>query len=344
MDNIVVSVIVPIYKIEKDLLIRSLNALDHQSIDNYEVILVDDGSPDDCGIICDDYVETHRHFTVIHTKNYGVSHARNTGLKAAKGKYICFVDPDDYVENNILEILIRSIIDFSADLAICNFRESNGITKDISGRTNVYEKTEELQSLTKAMIGLKISDNIVGSPWGKIYRKEIIERNNCYFNEKLPRSQDNEFNFRYMQYVNKCVFVDMYLYNYTVNPHSAMRKYWSDALYNAKVLIEIIQDDINNTSKPEVYSKAFSSLVFGKIEDVLYTNLAHPDNSKPIRIRVSEFKEFCSHHEISIAIENYDSQNNGLYRKLLSHFLKNKRFLFAILIAEIRLKVNSFRQ
>ena len=99
MENVKVSVIVPVYKIEESLLRRCLDSLASQSEKNAEFIVVDDGSPDCCGDIIDEYAIKDSRFVPIHTENCGVSNARNVGLDHAVGKYVIFVDGDDYVED-----------------------------------------------------------------------------------------------------------------------------------------------------------------------------------------------------------------------------------------------------
>ena len=102
-----VSIVVPVYKIE-NVLHYCIDSILNQIYEDFELILVDDGSPDNSGKICDEYAKKENRIKVIHKENGGVSSARNCGIDAAKGKYICFVDSDDYVNKNYLEILIKT--------------------------------------------------------------------------------------------------------------------------------------------------------------------------------------------------------------------------------------------
>lgn len=115
-----VSVIVPIYKVEK-YLNRCVDSILSQTFKDFEIILVDDGSPDKCGEICEAYAKKNNNIKVIHKENGGLSDARNAGLEVAAGKYIVFVDSDDYIDSNMIDILYRRLVDTGADMTICNY-------------------------------------------------------------------------------------------------------------------------------------------------------------------------------------------------------------------------------
>lgn len=119
--NSLISVIVPIFKVES-FLQRCVESIRNQTYRNIEIILVDDGSPDGCPELCDEYAEKDTRIQVIHKKNGGLSDARNAGINAAKGEYICFVDSDDYIQPTMLECLTSAVEDTGAKLAIVNMR------------------------------------------------------------------------------------------------------------------------------------------------------------------------------------------------------------------------------
>jgi len=120
--NIVISVIVPIYKVEKYLHV-CIDSILQQTYKNYEIILVDDGSPDSCPTICDNYSKNYENIQVIHKKNGGLSDARNIGITFAKGKYVTFIDSDDYIHPLYLETLIQAMVYTKADMSIVDFKK-----------------------------------------------------------------------------------------------------------------------------------------------------------------------------------------------------------------------------
>lgn len=120
MDKALVSVIVPVYKVEKEL-DKCIRSILDQTYQNLEIILVDDGSPDRCSQICDNYAQKDGRIKVIHKKNGGLSDARNAGLNIAKGKYFAFIDSDDWVSENFIEHLVTNLETTNSDISICSF-------------------------------------------------------------------------------------------------------------------------------------------------------------------------------------------------------------------------------
>jgi glycosyltransferase involved in cell wall biosynthesis len=169
MDSLI-SVIVPVYKVE-DYLPRCVDSIINQSYKNLEIILVDDGSPDNCPKICDEYAKNDNRIKVIHKKNGGLSDARNAGMKVATGEYISFIDSDDYVSSDFIEILCNTMISENSDIVECSivkFYEDNHFDDykddcDIS----CYETEEGLSKL--------IAENPFHQyVWNKLYRANLV--------------------------------------------------------------------------------------------------------------------------------------------------------------------------
>ncbi len=165
MQNDLISVIVPVYNVE-DYLRECLDSIISQTYTNLEIILVDDGSPDGSGTICDEYAKKDSRIKVIHQQNSGVSVARNTGLKAVTGDYIGFVDSDDYIEPNMYEELHRCLIENDADMSVCGIKQFGAKTKsDFYGN----------KCLNKSAFLKKLLDETVPSYlWNKLYKKHLF--------------------------------------------------------------------------------------------------------------------------------------------------------------------------
>lgn len=337
MDDVEISVVVPVYKINEEVLKKSIISLINQDFEKkYEILLIDDGSPDNCGKICDFFKKTNKNISVFHTENKGVSHARNIGIFAAKGKYIVFVDPDDFTLKNLLSKLYSEMKNNNVDLVICNYNyEANGIgTK----KRYIFSDKIKLYEIAGAVIGGKkpLGLNITGAPWAKMYRKNIILENNIFFDEELPRSQDNEFNLRYLRYTKSCVYIDEKLYIYNFNENSAVRRYWENAIENSNILLKKIELNIQELYKNDSILKcAFDRFVFSKIEDILYTNIMHRDNNGKIKFRIRALKKLLKNELYSDAIDNLTSIE-GMYRTLLLGFLKRKQYILLIILVKIR--------
>lgn len=164
-----ISVIVPVYKVEPYLR-QCLDSLLSQTYENLEIILVDDGSPDNCGVICDEYATKERRIRVIHQENGGVSAARNAGLEAASGAYLGFVDSDDWIEPDMYEHLLLGLLQAQVDISICGHWQENGSGRALRG----WERQEALN--TEEAVALLLKDEQMRSYlWDKLYRRELFQ-------------------------------------------------------------------------------------------------------------------------------------------------------------------------
>lgn len=172
-EKALVSVIVPIYKVEK-WLSQCLESILRQTYANLEIILVDDGSPDRCGQICDQFAAKDSRIVVIHKENGGVSEARNYGLDRATGEYIGFVDPDDYVEPDMIERLIEDLEREKAEIAACNFIREYEIACQYPQAAAEYQIKQRAAVTGEKFIYLQGKYQTFGvALWNKLYRKEI---------------------------------------------------------------------------------------------------------------------------------------------------------------------------
>lgn len=169
VDNPKVSVIVPVYKVEPYLR-QCLDSIVNQTYQNLEIILVEDGSPDNCGAICDEYVAKDKRIQVIHKENGGVSSARNAGLAAATGEYIGWVDSDDWIEADMFEYLLKGADKFGADIAVCGRYEVCKGKKKLRGwgETMCLDRLEGLKLLLQ-------NDLMQNFLWDKLWRQELFQ-------------------------------------------------------------------------------------------------------------------------------------------------------------------------
>ena len=216
MTTSLISVIVPVYRVEK-YMERCVKSILSQTYKNLEVILVDDGSPDQCPAICDACAEKDASVKVIHQENKGLSGARNAGIDAASGEYLAFVDSDDYIENTMIEKLYHNITESHADVASC-------------GVYNVYrqkcipqcEKEEKfLCDVEKAFGLLLVGEKIPGSSCNKLYRSELLDK------VKFPEGvlyEDVKFHLDLMQIIQSVHVDTTPLYYYVHREESITTK------------------------------------------------------------------------------------------------------------------------
>ncbi|MCR5485707.1 MAG: glycosyltransferase [Clostridiales bacterium] len=214
-----VSIIVPVYRVEA-WLERCIQSLINQTLRDIEIILVDDGSPDNCPAICNAAAARDKRIRVIHKENGGVSSARNAGLDVCSGTYISFIDSDDHIEPEMIEKMVAAMEQSSSQVAICNiYRHSaDGIRQHhlslLKGTVSFEGKTMEN---FYNVFGIGISPFL----WNKLFYRDIIENHHLRFEdmEKIW-SEDQLFLYCYFCFVKKAVFLDDSLYHYYVRDNT----------------------------------------------------------------------------------------------------------------------------
>lgn len=200
-----VSIIVPVYNVEK-YLDKCLKSLVNQTLKDIEIIVVNDGTKDNSQKIIDKYVKKYPKLVKSYIKeNGGLSSARNYGLKYAKGKYIAFVDSDDYVETNMYQKLYDKAVEKDFDMVVCNLKYIYE-TKEVNAYSNINKDILTKEEIKKSMI------NIYPSAWNKLFNKRLF-KNKVLFKEKVW-FEDVEFLYRLYPYINSIGTVEDYLYNY----------------------------------------------------------------------------------------------------------------------------------
>lgn len=223
--NELVSVIVPVYKVEEKLLRRSIESILTQSYSNLEILIVDDGSPDNSGIICDEYSKADKRVKVFHIENEGVSAARNYALERAEGDFIFFVDSDDFIELSAIECMVRALINENADCVMCAAshiyedapEKETALTEKIESKT--FNQKEAVEAL--CYMECPFEDYEFGAVWGSLYKKSVV--NNIRFNRNMQIGEDFEFKFRVFMNIEKLVCLNAKFYNYLIRHNSAMR-------------------------------------------------------------------------------------------------------------------------
>lgn len=211
-----ISIIVAVYNVEK-YLPRCINSILNQTYTNLEIILVDDGSTDGTGKICDEFKKKDERIVVIHQNNRGVSAARNEGLKHATAKLIGFVDSDDYIESNMYEMMSKALDENDAQIAICGYNHVNfeGRIIDTTCSKRMQDViTFDREELIKTYICDDEDFHIYNSVWSRLVRTEVVEK------IKFPEgkiSEDVDYTMKTFLGCSRAVFVNKPLYNYIVN-------------------------------------------------------------------------------------------------------------------------------
>lgn len=256
MTNKLITVVVPVYNMGK-FLPRAIDCLLSQTYKNYEIIIVNDGSTDDSGAVCDECAKLDERICVIHKENGGLSSARNCGIENAKGQYIIFPDPDDWVEKNYLETLINLQEEYGADLEI------SGHFVDDDKKSAVHNKnaTKTLLDKESALKILMRPDGFCGFAWNKLYHLDIIKKHSLRFDEELGMAQDLHFAFRYLCLCESVAYNPLPTYHYfqhvggVTNANSPLTARKISGLKTYEKIAELAGE-----SYPQVKSSALSTI------------------------------------------------------------------------------------
>lgn len=242
-----VSIIVPIYNVEK-YLDRCMESLLNQTLKDIEIIMVDDGSPDRCPQMCDEYARKDSRVKVIHKENAGLGYARNSGLEVATGEYVAFVDSDDFVDTKMYEKLYFKAKEHSLDAIFCGFRKEFSPNRFLS----VSECSEYKEYSGKDMNGLTL-DFISAPPyhkeeyihdmsvWHSVYKRDLIEKHSIRFvSEREYASEDIPFQIDFLKHSTKVGFIPDVFYHYCYNQGSLTKSFNIEKFEKVKALYRLL--------------------------------------------------------------------------------------------------------
>lgn len=246
-----ISVIVPVYKVEKYLK-RCVDSILNQTYKNFELLLVDDGSPDSCGKICDDYSKIDDRVKVIHKKNGGLSSARNAGIKASSGDYLNFVDSDDWLELDCLEYLLKLLLKTDADFAMAeNIRNNDEVLK--TKKETVKEKVLSQKDFLSLFFKINTQKNVQYA-WAKLYKKNLFD--NIKYPEGLT-DEDVPATFTLILASEKIAYSNKIVYHYFINPNSITESEFSNKKFDLLKVWDLVCDSAVKTKDFWIIKNAY---------------------------------------------------------------------------------------
>lgn len=305
-----VSIIVPVYNVEA-YLGSCIDSLLAQTYKEIEIILVNDGSKDSSGEICDQYASLHTNIKAFHLENGGPSRARNFGLSKAEGEYIGFVDSDDYIDEQMIEKMYSVAEKNQADLVMCSFNiETNGNIKQMDMKyENIYPNNDYIK---KNLISRYCSQDHNGlySVCNKIFKKELIQKYDINFDITINHGEDAWFVFFYLKESNVVCFINEGLYTYRQVQTSLMRKvnpndYQEHKYYRMKLESEIEKLNIDYDKNDFYYGYLLNSILYCKsiirqketenlqnvLKDPYFKNACRYSKSLPLHFKLVCFLE-----------------------------------------------------
>lgn len=315
-----VSIVVPIYNVEC-YIDQCINSLINQTYKNIEIILVNDGSPDNSPFIADRYAEKDPRIHVIHKKNGGLSDARNVGLSLSRGKYICFVDSDDYVELEMIEKTVSQMLVSQVDVLIYGlYNEIHDEVGNIINKNTVSINPDDPYSVM----------SVIGYAWNKLYNTDFLKKNKLQFEKGLALVEDIVFNEKVFSVSNRIEYLDVPLYHYVSRKRlTLVKKYHADSyalykkgFYARRKLMSILFEknyELNNL------------IAKSQLDGIRYccSNMFHYTNDLTFIEKYNNIKEMLEDSE-TIKQMSYVKTDN-LYDKFILFIIKNK-LSFCLLI------------
>lgn len=252
-----ISIVVPVYNVEK-YIHRCMNSLLAQTLNDIEIILIDDGSPDGCPQICDDYAKQDSRVKVIHKKNGGLGYARNSGITAATGSYIAFVDSDDYVHEKMYETLYNNACEKNYDVVYCGLRReiANGIYINracVTAPASFIGKNEVINVMLDFIAS---APNVAEerkyemSVWHSIYKNDIIQQHQLsFYSEREYASEDLPFQVDFLKHAHSVLFIPDIFYTYCFNEGSLTTTFSNEKYPRFKKLYQLLQRQAKDYDK-----------------------------------------------------------------------------------------------
>ena len=328
-----VSVIVPVYKVEK-YLHRCIDSILAQTFEDFELILVDDGSPDNCGVICDEYAEKDCRVKVIHKENGGVSSARNAGLVLSTGEYIMFCDGDDALHQKAVECLLHNISTHSSELIVGAFEyiRISSARNTIKQEKSLYREGKEIELTNPDGIGWLWEQNNMLSACGKIFRGDIIRQNELCFNTDLIVLEDYAFVIDYLFCCQSVAMVPDVVYlcypqeDIPLLERRSRKDFYDDVLVVSRKLTKFLS---NLQSGEAVRIQEMSIYPTIKLAYGLLWSTEAPNLSARIK-KYKRIKKAMSAVEFGQIVQYYQSEYTPVEYVCLKH-----RCLFGLLVVRV---------
>ena len=307
-----VSIIIPVYNVEK-YLDKCIESIVNQTYTNLEIILVDDGSPDNCPQMCDAWAEKDSRIKVVHKENGGLSSARNKGLDIAKGGYILFVDSDDYISYDCVDILLKTLLENKCDLAVARYIETNnGRTKKkvFSKKTFVFNEADYWNNYYVNLFSQTDISAAFINACGKLYKKELFD------NIRFPIGKINEDTFTTYKIISECskiAYIDKLVYYYVYRPSSITRSINSSKeIIKSLDVIDAMKERVNyfarNNFDKNLIKYAYIDLLDYQIDRYYIAKLSYKNKKLSSKIKKDYNKTYQE-------AKKYNALDNDLYKK-----------------------------
>ena len=329
MEMIKVSIVIPVYNVE-GYLPNSIASVQNQTLKDIEIILVNDGSADGSLDLCRKYAEKDVRIKVIDKPNGGVSSARNAGIEASAGKYIGFIDPDDWVEPEMFENMYNKAEEIKADACICNYlrnTEGKAVPVTLGINHGLHSREAIVNELIAGIIsppGLNSGTAaIMGYVWRCLFKRELINSNNIRFTEGLSFMEDTVFCIHAFSKCG-CIAIDhRYYYNYRIILNSASASYKKDFLKMQRQVYAIMEQTLQS-EKLDALLQDRMDIRYVNMDFDLIANETHRDNPKTYGKKIKSISDICRDQNLKRILSNLDTSGYTLRKRFILNSLKRE--------------------
>ena len=337
MSNVKVSIIVPVYNIPENILRKCVESTIHQTMKEIEIILVDDGSTNNSGLICDEYSCEDNRIRVIHKKNEGLSAARNTGFENATGDWVTFLDSDDWIDEHTCEDTYKLGVESDSDVVIFGTIQEFEHYKNpfkyhyVDGTVFEGEKCKDLQCEI-----LNFTGNIA-TAWAKLFRRSFLVDNELEHNAELRQGSEGiEFNIRVFEKVNRAYFTDHIYYHYIYNPNSISAKHDEKNHYFVIKCFEEIKRQIEKSDNRERLEDLFYDRFAYVIVAAAISGFFSPSNKQKYSDQKKSFKMYLKQDLLDNTLKKISYKNLDFNRRIVLVLVKLHQFIIIKMLAWIR--------
>ena len=321
-----ISVVVPVYNVEKYLR-ECVDRLLRQTVPAHEIILVDDGSKDNSGVICDEYAAQYTQVKVVHKQNAGLGMARNTGLEHVTGDFVTFVDSDDFCQTDMLEHFVNMVSETGCDTCKIGYNRvdlSGGLLYPDALVPNSYRGVDVRKQLLPRMVGSAPDkkDSIPMSAWCTLYSIDIIRTHDLWFvSERQWISEDIIFNIAYYMYAKHVVLSDYIGYNYRTNPKSLTTSYRPDRFEKC---LAIYHEEKRLLSELGLYEICCNRLIrqFLVYMRMCFAQLTPQVSKLPRAEALRQIREICANQQVQQMIWDYPVKKLGIKQQVFVYLVK----------------------
>ena len=337
MDDLRVSIIVPVYNVPENLLRKCIESLKKQTLHEIEILLVDDGSTDLSGTICEQYATEDTRIRVIRKRNGGLSSARNAGVLQARGKWITFVDGDDWIDPDMCSAMYQLGEQQQVQIVMCgiaeNYKNSQIVQKCPLQAHKVYSGSQ-CHWLQRQVL---VFDANISTSYAKLLKRDFITKNHLLHDERLRQgAEDIEYGIRLFDIAKRTVYTNQAFYHYVYNDRSISTSYNQANIDSTLACFEkigsFIQKKADRTRlKPYFYNRLLYVIITAAISG--YFN---PDNDEPYKAKKKKFALYLNRPFVKAAIQHAPRTGLNTQRRIILHLIRDRCYFALAVLGKLR--------